>query len=66
MIGIYFSGTGNSRHAVEVFMKKYDGSEKTYSIEDVNITEYIKGSRELVFAYPVQYSNIPKIGRAHV
>lgn len=61
MIGIYFSGTGNSRHAVEVFMKKYDGSEKTYSIEDVNITEYIKGSRELVFAYPVQYSNIPKI-----
>ena len=24
MIGIYFSGTGNSRYALEVFLSKYD------------------------------------------
>ncbi len=24
MIGIYFSGTGNSRHALEVFLRNYD------------------------------------------
>lgn len=61
MIGIYFSGTGNSRHAVEVFLKKYDESAKAYSIEDANITKYIEDNKELVIAYPVQYSNIPKM-----
>lgn len=61
MTGIYFSGTGNSRYAVETFLKKYDETARAYSIEDKNITRYIKGSEELTFAYPVQYSNIPKI-----
>lgn len=48
MIGIYFSGTGNSRYALEVFLKKYAESAKAYSIEDVNVVEYIKGHKELV------------------
>lgn len=61
MTGIYFSGTGNSRYAVETFLKKYDETARAYSIEDKNITRYIKDSEELTFAYPVQYSNIPKI-----
>lgn len=26
MLGIYFSGTGNSRYAVEVFLKELDGN----------------------------------------
>lgn len=42
MIGIYFSGTGNSRHAVEVFLKKYGESAKAYSIEDAKITNIPK------------------------
>lgn len=61
MIGIYFSGTGNSRYALEVFLKKYDETAKAYSIEDEDITKYINNNEELVFAYPVQYSNIPKM-----
>lgn len=61
MTGIYFSGTGNSRYAVETFLKKYDETARAYSIEDKNITQYIKDSEELTFAYSVQYSNIPKI-----
>lgn len=61
MTGLYFSGTGNSRYAVEAFLKKYDETARAYSIEDKNITRYIKDSTELVFAYPVQYSNLPKI-----
>lgn len=61
MIGIYFSGTGNSRYALEVFLKKYDEAAKAYSIEDADIIKYIKGNEELVFAYSVQYSNIPKM-----
>ena len=61
MIGIYFSGTGNSRYAVEYFVKKCDETAPVYSVEDADIAEYIKDSKDIVFAYPVQFSNIPKM-----
>lgn len=61
MFGIYFSGTGNSRYAVEVFLGKYDDTAKAFSIEDENIVSYIKDNEEIVFCYSVQYSNIPKM-----
>ena len=61
MIGIYFSGTGNSRYAVECFCKEYDNDSKVYSIEDKNVTEMIRNENFIVFAYPVQFSSIPKI-----
>lgn len=61
MLGIYFSGTGNSRYALEVFLKKYDDMAQVFSIEDANITKYIKENRDIIFSYSVQYSNIPKI-----
>lgn len=60
MIGIYFSGTGNTRYCVETFMRKYKDNAETYSIEDDNIERYILKSHEIVFGYPVQYSQIPK------
>ncbi len=34
MIGIYFSGTGNSRYCVEKFLQEYDITANSYSIED--------------------------------
>lgn len=61
MIGIYFSGTGNSKYALEFFLSKYDKTAKAYSIEDKNIKNNIKHNKEIIFSYPVQYSNIPKI-----
>lgn len=61
MLGIYFSGTGNSRYALEIFLKKYDERTESFSIEDENIAAYIKDNEEIVFCYPVQYSNIPKM-----
>ena len=33
MIGIYFSGTGNSKYALETFLREYNGS-VMFSIED--------------------------------
>ena len=63
MVGIYFSGTGNSRYAVELFCNEYDEAAKTFSIEDHNIIEAVKNEEMLVFAYPVQYSTVPKILR---
>ncbi|MDY4099675.1 MAG: hypothetical protein SOY39_06900 [Lachnospiraceae bacterium] len=61
MIGVYFSGTGNSRYAVEHFVKTYDKAAMVYSIEDSDVTHHIKAAGRIVFGYPVQYSNVPKI-----
>jgi len=63
LLGIYFSGTGNSRYAVEVFLKELDADAKSFAIEDKNAAEQIKLHDEIVFAYPVQYSAVPKIVR---
>ena len=61
MLGIYFSGTGNSRHALEIFLRKCDERVEAFSIEDKNIVAYIKENEEIVFSYSVQFSNIPKM-----
>lgn len=63
MVGIYFSGTGNSKYAAERFCSEYDKEAKAFSIEDENVIRAVKGEELLVFAYPVQYSTVPKILR---
>ena len=42
MIGIYFSGTGNSRYALEVFCREYDKEIAVYSIEDKDVLSAAK------------------------
>lgn len=61
MIGIYFSGTGNSKYALEVFCREYDKETAVYSIEDKDVLSAAKDADMITFAYPVQYSAIPKI-----
>ena len=63
MVEIYFSGTGNSRYVAEIFCNEYDETTKALSIEDDNIIEAVRNEEMLVFAYPVQYSTVPKILR---
>ncbi len=63
MIGIYFSGTGNSKYALKLFCGAYDKETRVYSIEDDNAVSAIKDADLITFAYPVQYSSIPKIMR---
>lgn len=63
MVGIYFSGTGNSRYVAEMFCNEYDEMTKALSIEDDNIIGAVRNEEMLVFAYPVQYSTVPKILR---
>lgn len=60
MIGIYFSGTGNSRYALEIFIKKYGNGAVLYSIEDEKAVEELDNHDEVVISYPVQYSTVPK------
>ena len=59
MLGVYFSGTGNSRHSLEVFCKEADANAKVISIEEEGVIDAIKGNDTLVISYPVQYSTVP-------
>ena len=66
MIGLYFSGTGNSRYILEQFCDEYEKDTKIYSIEDESAIEAIKNEELIVFSYSVQYSNLPKMLRDYV
>lgn len=63
MVGIYFSGTGNSKYIIEQFCREYDANAATYSIEDHDALLAIKNAERIVFAYPVQFSTVPKMMR---
>ncbi len=68
MLGLYFSGTGNSRYALETFLSKQEGVSPCFAIESISnekkdVIHSIEENEEIVFSYPVQYSNIPKIVR---
>lgn len=62
MLGIYFTGSGNSKYALEIFMNTLD-EDNVISIESNKIIEEINKNEYLVFSYPVQYSTVPKIVR---
>lgn len=62
-IGIYFSGTGNSRIALKEFLDKLVEDYNISSIEDENIKKLIEDSDEIFLSYPIYYSNIPLILR---
>ena len=64
MIGIYFSGTGNTKYCISKFLEYYNSDEKElYSIEDDNCVKKISENDEIILAYPIYYSDIPIIVR---
>ncbi|MDE7330642.1 MAG: EFR1 family ferrodoxin [Lachnospiraceae bacterium] len=84
MTGIYFSGTGNTRHCIEKFIQEFSilsqprafsgkqsaSSKRTAQTPVVSIEESSPAAKALqdaqdiiVLAYPVYYSNLPKIMR---
>ncbi|MDD3002234.1 MAG: EFR1 family ferrodoxin [Candidatus Riflebacteria bacterium] len=63
MVGIYFSGTGNTKHCLEVFINQVDPSASCISIEDKAVVENIKQQDLIILAYPIYFSNLPKIVR---
>lgn len=63
MIGIYMSGTGNTKYCMEYLFKELDKDGKLYSIESENIKEQLAGEDEIYLAYPTQFSNVPYLVR---
>lgn len=66
MLGIYFSGTGNSKYCVERFLQTCSPGAEAVSIESPDIIQKLHEDQELVIGFPVQYSNLPKILRDFV
>ncbi len=66
MLGIYLSGTGNTKHVMERFLGLMDPEAEilalTTSDED-KIVEKIRCNDHIVLAYPTQFSNAPYMVR---
>lgn len=61
MIGIYFSGTGNTKYCLEKFVALYDRNIEITPLEDEGTIEKVAHHKDIIFAYPIYYSNLPKI-----
>ena len=61
MVGLYFSGTGNTKFCVTRFLEQCGGN--TYSIEDKAAVSTLSEDNAIVLGYPVYYSNMPMIVR---
>lgn len=59
MIGVYFSGTGNTKHCVEKLTALLDADAKVIPLESSIIKDEIEKNNEIIFGYPIQYSNLP-------
>jgi len=63
MTGLYFSGTGNTKHCVEAFVHYFDANNQAFSIENQGLNRLLADADIIVFGYPTCFSNAPKIVR---
>ncbi len=63
MTAVYFSGTGNTKFCLLQFLNRIGSNGSMFSIEDQNAVSAVSKSRDILFAYPIYYSNLPKIVR---
>lgn len=66
MIGIYFSGTGNTKHCVEKLVESLDKNSRVIPLESNGVIDEINNSKQIVFGYPIQYSNMPYFVREFI
>ncbi len=63
MIGVYFSGTGNTKHCVEKLVYLLDDAAKCIPLEHPQITHMLEKQDIIVLGYPTQFSNAPVMVR---
>ena len=65
MVMFYFSGTGNSKYAAELFCREMGAL--CHSIEeDIDFSALITSSKTIGFCYPIYGSRVPRIMRGFV
>ena len=63
MVGIYLSGTGNTKHCTEKLLSILDKNAEAIPIEDENAPKTIEKENTIILAYPTQFSNSPLMVR---
>ena len=63
MIGIYMSGTGNTKHCIEKLLSIVEPSARIIPIESSDAAPAIKENEEIYIAFPTQFSNMPYMVR---
>ena len=58
-LGVYLSGTGNTEHCVRKLVRLLDESAQVVPMEKKEAVHLLSQHDFIVFAYPVQFSNIP-------
>ena len=59
MIGIYLSGTGNTKHCVEKLVYLIDDTAKCVPLEYPQIVRILETQETIILGYPTQFSNAP-------
>ena len=63
MIGVYLSGTGNTKHCIEKLIYLLDENAQAVPIEGKETVRLLSQHEFIVLAYPVQFSNAPVMVR---
>lgn len=63
MLGVYLSGTGNTKHCIEKLVGLLDISAKVLPLESEGVVDEIKKHDTIVLGYPTQFSNAPYMVR---
>ncbi len=63
MVGIYLSGTGNTKHCIEKLLHLLDKTALAVPIENCNAANLLRRHDFIILAYPVQFSNAPVMVR---
>ena len=63
MIGIYLSGTGNTKHCIEKLVWLLDKTAPIIPIEEKGAADLLSQHDFIILSYPVQFSNIPVMVR---
>lgn len=66
MIGIYFSGSGNTKHCVEKLVKLIESTAIALPLEGDAAVAAITKTNTIVFGYGVQYSDMPYFVREFI
>lgn len=59
MTGIYLSGTGNTEHCIKKLLFLLDKTAQAVPMEQKDAVHLLSQHDFIVFAYPVQFSNVP-------
>ena len=63
IIGIYLSGTGNTKHCIEKLLSLVDKDAKAVALESSEADEAVRAYDTIYFGYPIQFSNSPMMVR---